>query len=363
MESSVAQLKRTILACKKCPNIVKTRSRPVPGFGKSDSKILFVGLAPGKDGADMTGIPFTRDPSGLLIDEMCKRAGISRELDVFITNLVKCNPQDRKGRNRTPSKKEIHTCELYLKKEIELINPKLIVPLGKAASDFFLGKNTFSMTEIHSKLFTYEGRKLIPFIHPGFVIRGAYNKKQYIDEFAFVGDQYLTIIEKEARLSRFDFLLMVLKNSEVNGRKQEILGKTRLQKFVFLAQNALVKKGVTSKYSFRPYYYGPFNRQLYTDIEWLRMNELVDLSSEYTASGQISKYSITREGRNNIQSIIKQNGFEDIDAFIENTLIGYSEMSIGKLVDYVHSEFQDYNMKKKVTPQKKLDTFFTQKII
>lgn len=367
MDSSVKDLKKAILKCGKCPKILESRSRPVPGFGKKEAKIMLVGLAPGKDGADMTGIPFTRDPSGQLLNKMFKVAGISRELDVYITNLVKCNPQDSKGRNRPPSKKEIFSCAPYLKKEIEIINPKLIISLGKSASNYLIDKRSSSMSEIHGEVFKFEGRTVIPFIHPGYVIRGAYDKTRYLNEFEKVGQKYFDLIEQESKMSRFDFILMVLKNAASKSSETEIRGKTRLQKLVFLAQDDLKNRGYSSKYAFRPYYYGPFNRQLYTDIEWLNMNDLIEVKSDFTPMGYISQYKITKKGLEEIQEIIQKNNFYEIEDTINNSLKKYQEYSIGELVEYVHNEYEKYKLKDEKQDtglqNKKLDEFFIKREI
>ena len=140
MESAQSQLKGDILRCSSCSEMIKSRSRPVPGMGNSNAKVMMVGLAPGKDGADLTGIPFTRDPSGELINELIASIGLSREEDIFITNLVKCNPKDEKGRNRPPSKQEIANCCQYLKREIDCIKPRIIIAFGKDATEFLIDK-------------------------------------------------------------------------------------------------------------------------------------------------------------------------------------------------------------------------------
>ncbi len=347
MLNSSKLLKKSILNCDKCPLIARSRSRSVPGFGKEDANIMLIGLAPGKDGADLTGIPFTRDPSGLLLDEMLRNAGISRELDVYITNLVKCNPRDNKDRNRPPSNNEIQSCWPFLKKEIEMVQPKLIISLGKSASDFFIRERSKSMKEIHGKEYKLDDKIVIPFIHPGYVIRGAYNKNKYLDEFKKIGELYRKIIEKELRLSRLDFILMVLKNSGSQNENGEIWGKTRLQKYVFLAQDKLKRRGYKAKYAFRPYYYGPFSRQLYTDIEWLRINEMIDITSDYSLNGNISKYEITIKGLNEINDIIKNNELDDVDNIIFNTLNDYKKFTLPKLLEFVHKEFEEYHLQQK----------------
>jgi len=367
MNNLFHNLRKTIVNCKKCPIILQSRNKPVPGFGKEDAKIMLIGLAPGRDGADMTGIPFTRDPSGLLIDEMLRNAGISRELDVYITNLVKCNPKDNKGRNRPPSNVEINACWPYLKEEIELMNPKIIIPLGKKASELFIRDKKTQMNKIHGKIYNIDNKVVIPFIHPSYVIRGAYDKSTYLNEFKSIGKFFFKLIENDSKLSRFDFLLMILKNSISNNIPGEIVGKTRLQKYIFLAQNNLINSGYKAKYAFRPYYYGPFNRQLYTDIEWLRMNNLIEIKSVLNFDGCISKYTMTEKGIKLITKMIQKYGFEEIDKIINNALEEYHHYPISSLVEYVHEKYSEYDLKnfknKKIGKYKKLDKFFIKKEI
>jgi len=182
-----------ILFCKKCPNLVQSRNQVVPGYGDFNSRLMFVGMAPGRNGADITGIPFTRDPSGVLFQECLIRAGFSLEdnpktekpliKNVFITNLVKCNPKGENGLNRTPSKKEIKNCSIYFSREVKKINPNLIVPLGKIVTEYILKIKIDKFLIYHNRPVLFEKRIILPFIHPSYVIRGAYDRREYIDEF------------------------------------------------------------------------------------------------------------------------------------------------------------------------------------
>jgi DNA polymerase len=362
MIASLSELNKKISTCTKCPRLIKSRSKSVLGFGAKDSKIMIIGLAPGKDGADMTGIPFTRDPSGQLINEMLFMAGFSRELDIYITNIVKCNPQDEGGRNRPPSNNEIENCLSYLDYEIKYINPKIIISLGKSASEYFFKKKIKKMKDIHSKDFIWNGKIVFPFIHPGFVIRGAYNKSKYINEFVKISKLYKDILEKEAKLSRFDLLLLILKNTlKIN--KGEIDGRTRLQKLVFLVQEHLIDIGYDSKYAFRPYIYGPFNRQLYTDIEWLKMNNYVDIRTYSNIDGYISKYILTDKGLDEINKTIQKNNYTKLESDIRSVIKTYEPYSISELVDLVHKEYDEYNMKERKIRNLKLDSFTPEKEI
>lgn len=165
----------------------------VPGYGCVPAKIMFIGLAPGRNGADITGIPFTRDPSGVLFQKALINAGLSKETDphkekpalreAYVTNLVKCNPKDSKGNNRTPSRNEIHNCMEFLKVEEELVKPRVIIPLGKHVSECILGTKIHRMSEIHGRATLKGNVVVIPFIHPSYVVRGAYHKKRYMADF------------------------------------------------------------------------------------------------------------------------------------------------------------------------------------
>ena len=178
--------------CNKCQKIVYSRSLIVNGYGDPDAKLMFVGMAPGRNGADITGVPFTRDPSGVLFQECMIHAGFSLEHNskcehpdlkgVYVTNLVKCNPKDENGNNRTPSIEEIENCAPHFQKELEEIDPTLIVLFGKLVSEYILKQKISKFNTYHNQAIQRNNRIFIPFIHPSYVIRGAYDRKKYIDE-------------------------------------------------------------------------------------------------------------------------------------------------------------------------------------
>jgi uracil-DNA glycosylase len=142
--------------------------------------VFFLGLAPGRNGADITGIPFTRDPSGRLFREMLGRVGLS---DAFVTNLVKCNPKDDKGRNRYPTREEINNCRPHLESELEMVKPRVVVLLGDIATKEFL-PDTGRIVQEHGQPRESDGTTFVPFIHPSYVIRGAYPRERYASDFA-----------------------------------------------------------------------------------------------------------------------------------------------------------------------------------
>jgi len=344
MEHGLLQLRKEILNCWRCEAIVQTRNKPIIGVGSPKAKIIIVGLAPGKDGADLTGIPFTRDPSGELTEEMLSVAGLSREQDVFITNLVKCNPKDSEGRNRSPTKDEIKNCFPYLRREIDLIKPRIIVTLGKAATEFLSNAKTVNMVQFHGKIRSQKGILFFPFIHPGYVVRGAYDKKKYLEEFKVLGDIFRNLIKEESRLSRLDILLLLLRKSSDGGSEGLIRGKTKLQKLLFLVQNELKNRGFKAKYAFRPYLYGPYSRELYTDIEWLRMNELIEVRTTFDDDiGLMTDFAITEKGRRKLSSLMDSQIYGNIDEIINSIVSKYGEMDVAQLVEFVHKRFVDYD--------------------
>src|SRR5947209_8400314 len=103
--------------------------RRVPGCGVPNPAVLLIGEAPGRFGADRTGIPFFGDRSGAFLRELMAEAGLSTERNAYVTNVVKCNPRDGRGNNRRPSAAECGACRGYLWREIALLRPRILVPL------------------------------------------------------------------------------------------------------------------------------------------------------------------------------------------------------------------------------------------
>ena len=179
--STLAQVNSKILACNKCKTMNQGQRR-VLGVGTTRALVSFIGEAPGRLGADQTGVPFTQDRSGKLLRDLIVKIGLSTE-DVYISNVVKCNPRDECGRNRRPSRKEITNCREYLRAELKLIKAQVLVPLGKLASFELLGFRR-SMKEINAqKFFNEQHGWIFPLFHPGYIIRGNYSIDRYRKDF------------------------------------------------------------------------------------------------------------------------------------------------------------------------------------
>jgi uracil-DNA glycosylase family 4 len=173
------ELAATIVRCAKCPALVSSRTLPVCGYGDIHPLVVFVGEAPGRLGADLYGIPFTGDKTGILLQRMLIRVNLSlsepnsklpKLVGVYLTNIVRCNPKDENSRNRTPTKVEIDNCNSYLRRELELLRPPIVVPLGVKATQEFLGRKV--STEDFYVPHKLESYLVFPMHHPSFITRG-----------------------------------------------------------------------------------------------------------------------------------------------------------------------------------------------
>ncbi len=144
------KIKEEVISCRKC-FLYKTRTYPVIGEGSHQAKIMFVGESPGVQ-EDKTGHPFC-GAAGKILDDLLESVSIKRE-DVYIANILKCRPPS----NRDPQKEEIEACVPYLEKQIEIINPEIICPLGRFAMEFLMEKfglkdQIQGISKIHGKVF------------------------------------------------------------------------------------------------------------------------------------------------------------------------------------------------------------------
>jgi uracil-DNA glycosylase len=166
--SEIDELHKTILACRLCA-LAEGRTRAVPGEGNPRAELMFVGEGPGRD-EDEQGRPFV-GRAGQLLTKIIAAMGYGRE-QVFIANIVKCRPPD----NRVPLRGETAACTPYLLRQIELIGPKVIVALGKTATEFFLPDAVGSMTSIRGRFYDWKGIRIMPTFHPSYLIRNEGNK-------------------------------------------------------------------------------------------------------------------------------------------------------------------------------------------
>ena len=163
-----AGLKAAVAGCAAC-ELHRTRTQTVFGVGDENADWLFIGEAPGAD-EDAQGEPFVGQ-AGKLLDNMLKSIGLKRGENVYIANVVKSRPPG----NRNPLPGEIAACLPYLRRQIELIQPKLIITLGKVASETLLGREA-TIASLRGKLHTYQGIPLIVTYHPAYLLRTLQDK-------------------------------------------------------------------------------------------------------------------------------------------------------------------------------------------
>lgn len=152
--------------CKLCDG----RGQVVFGSGDSDAQLVFVGEGPGAE-EDKQGIPFV-GRAGQLLTKMIEAMGLSRDR-VHIINVVKCRPPN----NRDPEPDEVLACSPFLRAQLAIIKPKVIVTLGRYASQTLLGTTT-PMSQIRGQWASYEGIDLMPTFHPAFLLRNPPKKKE-----------------------------------------------------------------------------------------------------------------------------------------------------------------------------------------
>jgi uracil-DNA glycosylase len=140
-----------------CPDLAKTATNIVPGEGSANADIMFIGEAPGKN-EDLTGLPFV-GAAGKYLDQLLASVHVSRD-DVFITSIVKFRPPN----NRDPKPEEKAAFLPYLKRQIEVIQPKLIVPLGRHALEQFVPG--VRIGQVHGQLVHQGGQAILPLLHP-----------------------------------------------------------------------------------------------------------------------------------------------------------------------------------------------------
>lgn len=190
MTSSYIDLCQQVQKCRLCPRMEGSARILGLSSGALDAKVMFVGEAPGRLGADSTGIPFHGDKAGDNFENLLDFVGISRE-DIFVTNAVLCNPKDESGNNATPNADEIANCKKFLRQQVELINPGIVVTLGANAlkSTALVEAHNLTLRDHVRSAHAWYGRRLVPLYHPGqraMIHRSLANQRS---DYQFVADQ------------------------------------------------------------------------------------------------------------------------------------------------------------------------------
>ena len=167
-EAALKALREEIGDCKRC-KLSSGRKNIVFGEGSPDARLMFIGEGPGRE-EDLQARPFVGD-AGMLLTRLIEKMGFRRE-DVYIANIVKCRPP----MNRDPERDEIEICRGYIEKQIEIINPQVIISLGRISFQTLIGNPALKMTSTRGRFFDYKGIPLMPTFHPAYLLRNPKDK-------------------------------------------------------------------------------------------------------------------------------------------------------------------------------------------
>jgi uracil-DNA glycosylase family 4 len=174
VDEQLVPLYETIADCPSC-NLARTRSKTVPGSGPVTADLMLIGEGPGQH-EDELGLPFV-GRSGQFLDQLLAAIDLTRE-DVYVTNVVKCRPPE----NRDPETEEIEACGDYLEQQIEMVNPRVIVTLGRfSMAGWFPGDR---ISRIHGQYKQIGGRDVIPMYHPAAALRNGSLREVIHQDFA-----------------------------------------------------------------------------------------------------------------------------------------------------------------------------------
>lgn len=167
-ETALKALRKEIGDCERC-KLSKGKTHIVFGEGDPDARLMFIGEAPGRE-EDLQARPFVGD-AGMLLTRLIDKMGLKRS-DVYIANIVKCRPH----LNRDPEMDEIEQCRGFIERQIEIIQPEIIMTLGRISTQTLIGNMKLKISITRGNFFDYKGIPLMPTFHPAYLIRNPKDK-------------------------------------------------------------------------------------------------------------------------------------------------------------------------------------------
>ena len=174
-------LKEECFACNKCP-LGKTRTNLVFGVGNENAEVMFIGEGPGEN-EDLQGKPFV-GRAGQLLDKMLLAVDLDRNKNIYIANMVKCRPP----KNRDPKPEEVQCCMEWLRTQVRLMRPKIIVCLGRIAAARLI-KEDIKITKEHGMFFEKNGVLMMPMLHPAAILRDPRRKPEAFNDFLILREK------------------------------------------------------------------------------------------------------------------------------------------------------------------------------
>jgi len=187
MKQEMFSLREDVVKCTKC-ELAKTRNHVIFGEGNVNASLFIIGEAPGRD-EDMQGRPFV-GKSGQMLDKILAACGFNRQEHVFISNIVKCRPPD----NRVPTQQEAAACIHWLDKQIELLDPKILILLGSTALKYIAGPD-YSVGRDRGKWIVWKNRLLMPVYHPAALLYNPLLKFDTWDDFKKIVFKYRELVD------------------------------------------------------------------------------------------------------------------------------------------------------------------------
>jgi uracil-DNA glycosylase family 4 len=264
--------------CRKCSRMEGSARVLGPGCGPLDARLMFVGEAPGRLGADGSHLPFHGDKSGHNFESLISQVGISR-YQVFVTNAVLCNPKDENGNNATPTKLEIGNCAPHFRELLDVLNPPVVVTLGAVALKAceIIEPHDLTLKASVRTSNKWRGRSLIPLYHPGqraMVHRSFANQ---LSDYQFVSETFRRITQPTRRRQVRAIDAAASKLGLVAGRvirsQSRGLSYFALHKLCFLAEVAVLEatgQRLTNSYVVRQKD-GPY----FVDLHAAKLSQLV----------------------------------------------------------------------------------------
>lgn len=185
MGTEFETLRASCMNCQNC-RLAQTRHNVVFGVGNPQADVMFIGEGPGEN-EDLQGEPFV-GRGGQLLDKLLTAVDLDRKKNIYIGNMVKCRPP----KNRDPLPEEVSQCIGYLHQQIKLVQPKIIVCLGRVAACYMIDKN-FKVTKQHGQWFEKDGILMMGTFHPAALLRNPNNKPDAFDDMLALQKKILEI--------------------------------------------------------------------------------------------------------------------------------------------------------------------------
>jgi uracil-DNA glycosylase family 4 len=187
--SAFKELVNEAADCTLCPAMCGRSAVLSELNGSPDARVMFIGEAPGRKGADRTRVPFSGDQSGANFDRFLNSIKLTRK-EIFITSAALCNPRSESGANRKPTQKELTNCSTFLRRTIELIDPRVIVTLGSVALEALkrIQYHELSLKESAAQIHSWNERVLVPIYHPSPQVLASHRREaEQLRDYAVVG--------------------------------------------------------------------------------------------------------------------------------------------------------------------------------